>query len=445
MYRKARISVFVVIIILCISIFGFQASENNVEGGLEPISRNILSDHPYGYQDSLRDYYPTDEWRSCTPEEQGMNSTLLNEMLPYIELNDWLIDSIIIIRGGYIIYEQYPNPAFTIDYYHTLQSVTKSFTSALIGLAIKEGYLSSVDETIVDIFSDRSIANLDERKERMTVEHLLTMSAGVEWDEWTYPYNDTVNNNLGAMAVSADAVDYFLDLPMVAEPGEQWVYNSGGTIVLGALIEKLSNSSLMDFTQTYLFDPIGISGGVWIKQLSGYYQAGGGLYLKPRDMARFGYLYLNGGNCDDTQVISQEWVLNSTDYHFYLPRYGYLWWLEPSMDAYQASGRYGQKIIVSPKEDMVVVFTASCPDGTYQPHTELYYYYIEESIIGPPRIVETSTTTAITITNQSTTTNQTTSSTVVNSDGILLAASAVALVVVALVILIQVRARRPLR
>lgn len=409
-------------------------NSNNTSSYIGLVDEQIVSDHPFGYQDALRDYFPTEEWRSCTPEEQGMNYSLLSEMLPYINENEWALDSIIIVRGGYIVYEKYPNPDYPMSYYHTLQSVTKSFTSALIGCAIKEGLLASVDEKIVDLFKDRTISNLDERKGRMTVEHLLTMTAGIEWDEWTHPYIDTVNNNLAAMSVSDDGVDYFLNLPMIAEPGEVWTYNGGGIIVLGALIEKLSNMTLLDFAETYLFHPIGIPGGGWLKQPSGYYEAGGGLYLKPRDMARFGYLYLNGGMWNESEIVPLEWVLNSTEYHTISPRYGYLWWLEPGMDAYVASGRLGQKIMVCPEEDLVVVFTASIYE-MYEPHYDLYYDYIRAAIIGPPRIVEPETTT-FTTTNQ-TSTNQTSSLLDGSTVALMLVTSTLIFAMVAIVILFR--------
>ena len=408
----------------------------------ELFDENILTEHPYGIQNTSRNYFPTDEWRICTPEEQGMNSTLLNEMLPYIESNNWPLDSIIVVRGGYIVYEEYPNPLFEMDDYHTLQSVTKSFTSALVGIAIREGFISSVNDTILDLFSDRNVTNVDERKERMSIKHLLTMTAGVEWDEWTYPYTDAENNSLAAMVTCHDAIDYFLNLPMVAEPGDEWVYNSGACIVLGVLIEELSNMTLVEFTQEYLFDPIGISEAMWVKTGNGVYQAGGGLFMEPRDMARFGFLYLNGGTWNGTQVVQQSWVLDSTDYQYALPPYeyyGYYWWHSPAMDVYQALGRFGQRIMVSPEEDLVVVFTASIQGMDYHPHEELYLDYILESIIGPPRTVTHSTsTTTTTNTSTSTTTGET--NTGLNLlDGIYLSIGAVA---IGVVVLFLIRYRR---
>jgi len=401
MCMKSKFFVFLCITILCASIFSNHLGEARGGESLESARDFVLANHPFGYQDVLREYFPTDEWRICTPEEQGMNSTLLNEMLPYIDSNDWPIDSIILVRGGYIVYEKYQNPEFEMDDYHTLQSVTKSFTSALVGIAIQEGFIPSLDATILDLFSNHNVTNVDERKEHMSVKHLLTMTAGVEWDEWSYPYNDIVHNSLAAMVTSDDAVDFFLNLPMVAEPGEEWVYNGGAAMLLGVLIEEMSNLTLMDFAQEYLFNPIGISGAVWLRTWNGIFEAGGGLYLKPRDMARFGYLFLNGGTWDGEQVISNDWVLDSTDYHFSLPPYdyyGYFWWLNPAMNVYQALGSMGQRIMVSPEEDLVVIFTASIHGMEYHPHQELYFDFILKSIIGPPRTMTQSTNTTDTIT-----------------------------------------------
>ena len=129
--------------------------------------------------------------------------------------------------------------------------------------------------------------------------------------------------------------------------------------------------------------------------------------MRTMDMARFGFLYLNGGFWNNTEVIQTQWILNSTTYHILVPRYGYLWWLEPIMGVYQASGRLGQRIMVNPKEEMVVVFTGSIEGINYHPHDELYTDYILESIIGPPRIIEESTSES---SNQTTMTNHTGSS-----------------------------------
>jgi CubicO group peptidase (beta-lactamase class C family) len=395
--RKVNILAIVTVVIIGLPIPQYS---NFIPADIITFNRRLEADHPFEIQETPRDYFPTYEWRMCEPEEQGMNSTRLSEMMSYIDDSNWPIDSIIIVRGGYIVWEDYLSLEYNMDYFHTQQSVSKSFASALVGIAIEQG-LFRINDAIVDLFSDRNITGPDERKEHMTIWHLLTMTAGVEWDEWTYPYTDTENNNLAAMVTAVDAVDYFLNLPMAYEPGEHWVYNSGATIILGVLIEKFSNQTLVDFTEEYLFNPIGIPGCVWQKTLNDVYQAGGGLWLKPRDMARFGYLYLNGGNWNGTQVVTEEWILNSTDYQFDLPPslgYGYLWWLDPTLDVYEALGRFGQRIMVSTEEDMVVVFTASIRGENYHPHPELYRDYILDSIVNPPRPV-----TQTTPTDQSTT------------------------------------------
>ena len=128
-----------------------------------------------------RDYWPTVEWLSSTPESQNMNTTLLNSMISYIYDQEYAFDSIIVVRHGYMVLEEYPNPRYTSDDLHILYSVTKSFTSALIGIAIDLGYIESVDQKLLDFFPNTTILNLDSRKEEITLRHLLTMSAGFEW------------------------------------------------------------------------------------------------------------------------------------------------------------------------------------------------------------------------------------------------------------------------
>jgi CubicO group peptidase (beta-lactamase class C family) len=147
-----------------------------------------------------RDYWPTSGWLKSEPEEQGMNSTILDEMVELI-WNDCIApNGVVVVRHGYVVLEQYPNDLYDGTWGHPLYSVTKSFTSALVGIAIKEGYIESVEDNVLDFFPERNITNVDARKEAMTLEHVLTMTSGVQWDEWTYPYTDSRNDirNLSA-------------------------------------------------------------------------------------------------------------------------------------------------------------------------------------------------------------------------------------------------------
>ncbi|MHA1943657.1 MAG: serine hydrolase domain-containing protein, partial [Candidatus Thorarchaeota archaeon] len=171
---------------------------------------------------SDRDYWPTAGWQNTTPEEQGMDSTLLNEMMDRIDEHGILIDSLLIVKNGYLVFEEYPRH-YDAESRHIIHSCTKSYTSALVGIAIEEGYIESVDDKLVDLLPNRTIDNLDERKQDITLEHLLTMTSGLEWDEWTEPYSSYLNSHY-QMWTASDSVQYTLDLPMEYDPGEGWVY-----------------------------------------------------------------------------------------------------------------------------------------------------------------------------------------------------------------------------
>ncbi|MFX1476429.1 MAG: serine hydrolase domain-containing protein, partial [Promethearchaeota archaeon] len=157
------------------------------------------------------DYWPTTGWRTSTPEMQGMNSSRLQEMKDYLEAQALDLHSVLVTRNGYIVYEDYPSPDYDVDDIHILHSVTKSFTSCLIGIAIDEGYIGSIYDTVLSYFPDRTIQNLNAYKQAMTIRHLLTMTAGYNWDEWTYPYTDP-RNDLHQMIVSGDCTQFMLDL-----------------------------------------------------------------------------------------------------------------------------------------------------------------------------------------------------------------------------------------
>ncbi len=320
--------------------------------------------------------WPTDEWRTAKPEQQGMDPARLRQMMDLIDEQGFAYDSVLVVRHGRIVFEEYRND---YDQYavHHLQSATKSFSSMLIGIAIHEGFLDGVEQRMVDLFPDHTIANLDARKERLTLEHLLTMSDGMDWHEIDYPYTDA-RNTLGQMWVSHDAVQHVLDRPMTREPGEAWAYNSGTSILLGGILEQATGQDLLAFAREYLFDPLGIENVIWSKTTGNHYHTDGGLYLTPRDMARFGYLMLHGGTWDGKEIVSPEWVARSTEAHYQTGSgkgYGYQWWTQ-ERGIYAARGHYEQTIYVVPEADMVVVFTGNIPDDIIPPTDGLLYHYI---------------------------------------------------------------------
>ncbi|MHA1908045.1 MAG: serine hydrolase domain-containing protein [Candidatus Thorarchaeota archaeon] len=347
-----------------------------------------ITKHTTTSQDSItRDYWPTDGWRNSTPQEHGMNNDTLYDMLDVIEAQEWPIRSIFIVKDGYVVFEEYLSDYYPATRTHLLHSVTKSFTSTLIGIALQQGLLSGINETILDFFSDYEVANPDPRKERMTIEDILTMTAGFDWDEWSTSYDDAEANTLLQMAYAQDCIQFVLDRPMAYEPGEHWTYNGGGTNLLGAIIPEISGRTTLQFARQHLFVPLGIMSSTWYMMNGGWYNCHGGLKLATQDIAKLGFLYLNNGNWNGTQILSEEFVTNATtpiDLRPYEnePEYGYgwQWWTRSDLGIYFAWGRHGQKILVSPEHDMVVAFNAMVPDYEYDPEFDLFYDYILRSI-----------------------------------------------------------------
>jgi len=315
-------------------------------------------------------YWPTEAWQVAAPEEQGMDAALLQQMLDAIDEQNLNIDSVVVVHNGYIVAEKYYRP-YKQDYLHDVYSITKSVVSALIGIAIREGYIDSVDDLVLDFCPERTFENDDALKRSITLEHLLTMSSGLEWD-WD------------EMVSSRDWVQYVLDQPMYIEPGTEFYYSSGNAHVLSAIIQEASGLNTHDFAQLYLFDPLGISDVRWNTDLDGIPKGGWGMAMKPRDMAKLGYLYLNQGVWDGRQVIPAEWIEASTERHIQVPEplepwdlyMGYLWWLHED-GPYAAHGTKGQFIYVIPELDLVVVFTGDITDARYaQPQLLIRDYII---------------------------------------------------------------------
>ncbi len=340
----------------------------------------------YGYSlaqaDVVRDYWPTDEWLESTPEEQGLDSNTLNRIDEIINENDLAVDSVIIIKNGYIVYEKYYH-YWTQHMLHTIQSCTKSFMSALIGIAIDMGYIDNISQPVLDFFPNYTIDNWDPRKENITLYHCLTMSSGLEFHEVDIPYEEP-ENDLFAMYRSDNMWQYVLDRPMIRDPGAQWEYNSGGIELLGGILEYATGFSVVEFAELFLFDPIGVDSFTWWRvPESRQYGCGGGLNLNPRDMARFGYLYLNNGNWNGTQIVSSEWVNVSTRMYYdtgFGHHYGFTWWGIPNATFYEATGHYEQKIYVLPEEDIVVAFTGDIQDEDWHPTD----YFVMEFVIPSP-------------------------------------------------------------
>lgn len=306
-------------------------------------------------------YWPTNGWRTSTPEEQGMDSKKLADMVAEINARKMIIHSLLVFRNGYLVSENYFY-GFTADGKHNVQSVIKSFIGTLVGIALDRGLVKGVDQRLVGFFSDRAIKNLDARKQKMTVEDLLTMRSGLD-------YTDVQNDD--AAYYSPDLVQYMLDLPMVREPGEKWVYCTGCSYLLSAIVGKTSGMNIFDFADQNLLKPLGITNYQWAGKAARDNPGIFGLYITPRDMAKLGYLYLRKGQWDGKQIVSSDWVEKATlkhteidaDPHF---AYGYQWFTHPGMEGYAALGSFGQIILVIPESDMVIVSTANTDESIFE-------------------------------------------------------------------------------
>ena len=213
----------------------------------------------------------------------------------------------------------------------SLYSCTKSFVSTLVGIAVDQGAIDGIDHRVLDYLPGYTFANQDARKEAMTVEHLLTMTTGLDWQEGDPTYR--------AMYMSNDWVQYVLDIPMREQPGERFNYCSGCSHVLAAIVQNGTKAKTQDFARKNLFQPLGISNWRWDTDAKGMAIGGWGLQLTARDMAKLGYLYLHEGTWDGKQIVSRTWVEEATRQHTTTDGslgYGYQWWTYPALDAYAA-------------------------------------------------------------------------------------------------------------
>ena len=297
------------------------------------------------------------DWSISTPERESMIPSMLDEVVEVISGEGLPVDSVVIVRNGCIV-KEYSSPSANPDKKYKLYSATKSITSALIGIAIQGGYIEGVDQKIMDYFPDKIITDQDLRQE-ITIRHLLTMTAGYEWG------NDGTGTG---MRTSADPVQYVLDKTMVQTPGTVYNYGDGAPFLLGAIIHEATGMTVLEFAKEYLFDPLNITDVYWEANGNQYFAASG-LWMCPRDMAKIGQLFLNQGKWGEKQIISRDWVRESTKIQvsgqgfmagddFFVDGYGYLWWIYPESGVFYASGMYEQRIYVCPELEIVAVFTA---------------------------------------------------------------------------------------
>jgi CubicO group peptidase (beta-lactamase class C family) len=299
------------------------------------------------------DYWPTHGWQTTSPEEQGIDSARLAEGLQAIQADGIPIHSLVLIRDGMVVVDVnfYPYDGRSP---HNVASVTKSLITTLIGIAADQGFLD-LDDRLVSFFPEYAIANRDKRKDKITLRHLASMSAGMECSG--LPDELTVRD----MEASLDWVKFALDLPMVKEPGTQWNYCGVGMHLLSAVLEKATGKSSLEFARLYLFEPLGIQDVFWPTDPQGYNLGAGNIRLYPLDMAKLGLLWLHEGEWDGQQIVSSAWVRASVKPYFKLNNdaYGYGWWISSNQGSkvYNAVGSGGQRIAIDPSLNTVLVTT----------------------------------------------------------------------------------------
>ncbi|MBR0691991.1 serine hydrolase [Bradyrhizobium lablabi] len=303
--------------------------------------------------------WPTTQWLTSTPEEQGMESAALARLVSYGTARSF--DSLLIARHGRIVLDAYYAP-YTADIPHVINSATKAVIGTLTAMLIKDGLLDSVDHHMLNFFSDRSIASVDVRKQAITIQHLLDMTSGLDWKEGVEGGRP---DSLIEWERSRDVINFVLDRPMANEPGEVFYYNSGNAQLLSAVISKLTGLSARDYAMARLFRPLGIAAPTWHGVGQGLSQGGGGLMLAPRDAAKIGYLYLHDGEWERQHLLPPNWVERirhaTVEMHTTFDptmRYANFFWVMPGRQVIMAVGDRCQLIMVLPTLDVIAVVTA---------------------------------------------------------------------------------------
>jgi CubicO group peptidase (beta-lactamase class C family) len=340
-------------------------------------------------------------------DEVGIDSVLIEKAVDEIRGGNYKeVHSMLLFKDNKLVFEGYfKGHEFKYDttghhgdlvpwdrtILHGVMSVTKSITSACIGIAVDHGFIESVHQSIFDYLPEYQHLNTD-GKDRITIEHLLTMTSGLEWNEWALPYSNPKNDVIMMYQVE-DPVAYVLNKPLINEPGESFYYSGGNNILLGEILKTATKMNIDEFSGKYLFGPLGIDPYYWTQYRNGVIDAAGSIKITPRDMAKIGVTFLNCGIWDGKRIISEHWVdksatsfpgnnwLNNEDDHWGLKGYSYSWWTHhfvrssKKMDMFYAGGWGGQFIMVIPELSTVVVFTGG-NYLSYRPPFEILKKYV---------------------------------------------------------------------
>jgi len=302
-------------------------------------------------------------------ESVGIHKNSLESLTKCIVNGDFgHVRALTLIKNGHLIYEGYFHGARRNDRY-TIYSVSKTFTSALIGIAIDKGLIKSVDQAVLPFFPEYENLIHDPTKKDIRIHHLLSLSSGFDWDEGTYSYEDRRNIHV-QMEMTSDWIQFILQRPMRDKPGDRWLYNTGNVQLLSAIIKKSTGLYLHEFAEKYLFGPLKINNYYWNTDPSGYTCAGGsdgGLRLKARDIAKLGCLYANKGMWKGKRILSEDWIKKSTKGYITIRKgrqYGYLWHVgidktyEQPYNFFYHTGSGGHLLMVYPELHLVIVINS---------------------------------------------------------------------------------------
>jgi len=329
-------------------------------------------------------YWPTAGWRTCKPEAVGMDSQKLVEAIEYAATPRFNTDGLVIIRKGHIVGEAYFGN-FKINSKHVSHSMAKSFTNALVGIAIDKELIKSIDERICRYYDEWDCDDEDDLRSRITIRHAMTLTTGLQWHEDWSKWDPATNDAL-KMGASGHFIQYMSEKDGLYEPGKRFIYSTGDPMLLSRVIQEATGMTAFEYAKKNLFDPLNITNVHWDRDLDGYTSTAWGLHTTVRDYAKFGYLFLNKGRWEDKQIVSQEWVEKSTRTDPSVKMwgaYGYLWHVNlphrlkwnkspvptnaiPS-DGYMAEGVLGQNIFIIPSKDLVIVRVANQTRGRMDP------------------------------------------------------------------------------
>ncbi|TGV00652.1 serine hydrolase domain-containing protein [Flavivirga rizhaonensis] len=322
-----------------------------------------------------------DGWKTNDLQSQNIDSTLIIKLFNQLQIKENKIHSVLLVKNDQIIIEEYFGE-HSVNNQHDLRSATKSITSILMGIAVDKGFVETVNDPISKYLNSLvPTKNLDERKKEITIKHLLTMSTGLDCNDW----DKKSKGQEDKIYKKNDWLQYFLNLPMVNKAGTVSNYCTMGQILATEIISQTSGITIDKFAEKYLFNPLGISNVNWgHTSKKEIIPSGKRLYMTSRDMAKIGQLILNKGKWNGKQVVPEKWIEESTTSKTKITGidYGYLWWNIPFKAngkifvSKTATGNGGQYIMVLPELDMVAIFTG----GAYNSQEDKLPFVIMKDI-----------------------------------------------------------------